>query len=195
MFEKIGSNQEALQVIVNFIADIQKSYYRLSEIKPNLLAVSENTCDIYNATALMNQIKPIVNEINTLMTDINNCQDYTKLTKENINGLMHNASAILNVFSNLTFVKMVGDNADFSKQVVNNADAATYVSEHTNSYKVLLSGEAFLDALINDNGSLYESHWISTTEKREVVIKNKTAMTKIGESEDLTRRFLNKHLA
>lgn len=194
MFEKIGSNQEALQVIVDFVADIQKSYDTLAEIKPNLLAVSENTGDIYNATALMNQIKPIVNEINTLMTDINNCQDYTKLTKENINGLMHNASAILNVFSNLTFVKMVGDNSDFSKQVVNNADVATYVSEHTDSYNVLLSGEAFLDALINDNGSLYESHWISTTEKREVVIKNKTAMTKIGESEDLTRRFLNKHL-
>lgn len=194
MFEKIGSNQEALQVIVDFVADIQKSYDRLAEIKPNLLAVSENTGDIYNATALMSQIKPIVNEISTVMTDINNCQDYTKLTKENINGLMHNASAILNVFSNLTFVKMVGDNADFSKQVVNNVDVATYVSEHTDSYKVLLSGEGFLDALINDNGSLYESHWISTTEKREVVIKNKTAMTKIGESEDLTRRFLNKHL-
>lgn len=194
MFEKIGSNQEALQVIVDFVADIQKSYDTLAEIKPNLLAVSENTGDIYNATALMNQIKPIVNEINTLMTDINNCQDYTKLTKENINGLMHNASAILNAFSNLTFVKMVGDNADFSKQVVNNADVATYVLEHTDSYKVLLSGEAFLDALINDNGSLYESHWISTTEKREFIVKNKTAMTKIGESEELTRRFLNKHL-
>ena len=194
MFEKIGSNQEALHVIVDFVADIQKSYDTLAEIKPNLLAVSENTGDIYNATALMSQIKPIVNEINTVMTDINNCQDYTKLTKENINGLMHNASAILNVFSNLTFVKMVGDNAEFSKQVVNNADVATYVSEHTDSYNVLLSGEAFLDALINDNGSLYESHWISTTEKREIVIKNKTAMTKIGESEYLTRRFLNKHL-
>lgn len=194
MFEKIGSNQEALQVIVDFVADIQKSYDTLAEIKPNLLAVSENTGDIYNATALMSQIKPIVNEINTVMTDINNCQDYTKLTKENINGLMHNASAILNAFSNLTFVKMVGDNADFSKQVVNNADVATYISEHTDSYKVLLSGEAFLDALINDNGSLYESHWISTTEKRELIVKNKTAMTKIGESEDLTRRFLNKQL-
>ena len=194
MFEKIGSNQEALQVIVDFVADIQKSYDTLAEIKPNLLAVSENTGDIYNATALMSQIKPIVNEINTVMTDINNCQNYTKLTKENINGLMHNASAILNAFSNLTFVKMVGDNADFAKQVVNNADVATYISEHTDSYKVLLSGEAFLDALINDNGSLYESHWISTTEKRELIVKNKTAMTKIGESEDLTRRFLNKQL-
>ena len=194
MFEKIGSNQEALQVIVNFIADIQKSYDRLAEIKPNLLVVSENTGDIYNATALMSQIKPIVNEINTVMTDINNCQNYTILTKENINGLIHNASAIMNAFSNLTFVKMVGDNAEFSKQVVNNADVATYVSEHTDSYNVLLSGEAFLDALINDNGGFYESHWISTTEKREFILKNKTAMTKIGENEDLTRRFLNKHL-
>ena len=194
MFEKIGSNQEALQVIVNFIADIQKSYDTLTEIKPNLLVVSKNTGDIYNATALMSQIKPIVDEINTVMTDINNCQNYTKLTKENINGLMHNASAILNAFSNLTFVKMVGDSADFSKQVVNNADVATYISEHTDSYKVLLSGEAFLDALINDKGSLYESHWISTTEKRELIVKNKTAMRKIGESEDLTRRFLNKQL-
>ena len=194
MFEKIGSNQETLQVIANFIADIQKSYDKLAVIKPNLLAVSENTGDIYNATALMTQIKPIVNEINTVMTDINNCQNYTILTKENINGLIHNASAIMNAFSNLTFVKMVGDNAEFSKQVVNNADVATYVSEHTDSYNVLLSGEAFLDALINDNGGFYESHWISTTEKREFILKNKTAMTKISESEDLTRRFLNKHL-
>ena len=194
LFEKIGSNQEALKVIVDFIADIQKSYDTLAKIKPNLLAVSENTGDIYDATALMKQIKPIVDDINAVMTDITDCQDYTKITKENIDGLMKNTSAILNMFSNLTFVKMVCENADFAKQIVNNEDVATYISEHSDSYNVLLSGDAFLDALINDEGSLYESHWISTEDKRKLVVKNETAMKKIGTNEDLTRRFLNKQL-
>ena len=193
-FEKIGASDAATKVLVQFISDIQTSYDTLSELKESLNSIPTNSEKIYNVDALMNQVQSALDDVNRAMAAIVECQNYTTLNESNITAFMHDSKSIAKMFANIIFTKWAAGSTSFTKEMVKNEDIANYLSSDSRAYNIALSNATFINALFADP-SLYESQWISDEDKRNIVRNNSNAMNLLGKNEEMTRRFINKHMA